>query len=265
MSQKETELALKQQKVAFEWEKINFLAAIQKLEAENTSLSNAAKLKTIEKQTQNENQKYQVSEQQKAFAIEKENLLKENKKIREDSEKALIELKTIYESENEGLRAQIKEQQKKMRVHLNKIEELKEQSSEFMEIKNEELECQVEYYKQLYLTSNKGNDTVKSTLDSNEKQKMLGIIQNLNMQKDKLQVELENSQLEVKKVKIDLAKSQEKYWENERNLKNEIKILIGKLMKAKSKLLTEIDLKETSKTNFNRSSSSSRSKNPLYY
>ena len=270
LNQREIELTIKQQKVNFDGERLQLLGTIQKLESEIFKLSNSAKLKSYEKQNLNDTQKNYISDLQKSFATEKEELIRENKKIREDSEKSLNELKALYENEKDGLRKTIKDLQKKLKNNLDVIEELKDQSSDFIEIRNQELECQIEYYKELYLNSTKNAAQQKNLLESGEKQRFLDNIEILHMQNDKIQLELEKSQLEVKKLKMDINKNQEKYWENERNLKNEIKMLIGKLMKAKSKLESEIDLKETLKKDTscysNRSSSSSRSKNSqLYY
>ena len=268
MNQKETELCMKQQKVYYEGEKLKLQGTIQKLESELLNLNNSAKLKNYEKQTLNDTQKNQMLDLQKNFSIEKEELISENKRLRENSEKAIFELKKLYEAENEGLRNTIKDLQKKMRRHVSTIEELKEQSSEFMELKNEELVNQVEYYKELYLNLAKANQNQKNSFDNAEKIKLLNAIENSNMQKNNLMMENERLVLENKKFKNEFNKNQEKYWENERNLKNEIKILIGKLMKAKSKLEGEADLKETQKKEVlsSRSNSSSRyRKTPSYY
>ena len=264
LNERELELNFKQQKVNFESEKLQLLGAIQKLESEIFKLSNSAKLKTFEKETVSESQKNQINGLQKQFLLEKEALIKENTKIREDSEKSLIELKSVYESENESLRNTVKDLQKRIRQQQHVIDELKEQTGEVMENRNEELECQVEYYKELYLNTTKNTTSRKNISDSAEKQKYLDSIESLNIQKDKLQLEIEKLQLEVKKLKLDINRNQEKYWENERNLKNEIKILIGKLMKAKSKLESEVDYNDTLKKDLsytNRSSSSNRPRN----
>ena len=268
MNQKETELCMKQQKVYYEGEKLKLQGTIQKLESELLNLNNSAKLKNYEKQTLNDTQKNQMLDLQKNFSIEKEELISENKRLRENSEKAIFELKKLYEAENEGLRNTIKDLQKKMRRHVSTIEELKEQSSEFMELKNEELVNQVEYYKELYLNLAKANQNQKNSFDNAEKIKLLNAIENSNMQKNNLMMENERLVLENKKFKNEFNKNQEKYWETERNLKNEIKILIGKLMIANSKLEGEADLKETQKKEVlsSRSNSSSRyRKTPSYY
>lgn len=259
LSIRELDLTMKQQKITFEGEKLQLLGSIQKLEAENFNLSNLAKLS---KQSSSDSQKLQILDLSKSYAKEKEELIQENKKLRDDWDKSIVELKNVYETENLNLRKSLNEVQVKLKNSLGVIEELRESRNEMIENRTDELECQVEYYKDLYLNANSKNSFVESC----EKQKMQAEIDSLALQNSKLNVELEKTQLDVKRLKMELSKTQEKYWENERNLKNEIKILIGKLMKAKSKLNNE-ELRETMRReNFsNRSNSSNRSKNNLSY
>lgn len=226
---------MKHQMITFESEKLKLLGTIQKQEAEIFSLSNAAKQKSAEKQPFTDNSKFHMLELRKSFEQEKEELMKENAKIREDCNKSVIELKTLYENENTSLRNTVSELQKKLKQHQYTIEELKEENSEFMGIRNEELESEVEYYKELYVNSTRMNTSRPKDFNPAEKKELLQAIENINRQKDRLEIELERSQIDVKKIKIEMMRAQEKYIENERNLKNEIKILIGKLMKAKSK------------------------------
>lgn len=246
---------MKQQKITFEGERLQLLGSIQKLEAENFNLSNLAK---ISKQSSTDNQKSQILNLSKSYAKEKEELVQENKKLREDWDKSIVELRTVYESENLNLRKHLNEVQAKLKNSLSLIEELKESRNQIIDNRTDELECQVEYYKDLYLNSK------NSFVESCERQKMQSEVENLNLQNSKLGLELEKTQLELKRQKMELAKMQEKYLENERNLKNEIKILIGKLMKAKSKLGNE-EMRETLRREHfaNRSNSSNRSKNNL--
>ena len=62
------------------------------------------------------------------------------------------------------------------------IEELKDQSSDFIEIRNQELECQIEYYKELYLNSTKNAVQQKNLLESGEKQRFLDNIEIINQE-----------------------------------------------------------------------------------
>ena len=260
---RELELTMKQQKLTYEGEKLTLLGNIQKLEGENFNLVNFTKM-TQKPET---SQKIQIEGLNKSFAREKEELLNECKKNREDYEKSIKELKTVYENENLGLRRTINELQSKLKASLDTIDELKDKGNEMIETRTDELECQIEYYKELYLNANKNNVNKANLAESCEKQKLLNEIENLELQNSKLSLELEKNQLEVKRAKMDLLKFQDKYAENERNLKNEIKILIGKLMKAKSKLGNDAEYRETLRRDnlTNRSNSSNRSRNNLSY
>lgn len=70
----------------------------------------------------------------------------------------------------------------------------------------------------------------------------------LNDEKENLRNELERLFYELKKTQMDWALSQDEREENENTLKNEIKFLINKLLKAKNKLS---DHKNCSNTNLN--------------
>lgn len=72
-------------------------------------------------------------------------------------------------------------------------------------------------------------------------------IEKISLQKERVQLELDRAMLELKQYKLDRNMVDEKRNENENALKNEIKFLIGKLLKAKSKLASEGDLSETIK------------------
>jgi len=56
--------------------------------------------------------------------------------------------------------------------------------------------------------------------------------------KDRLQLELDRCQVELKRTRLELAMCDERKQESEQCYRNEIKYLIDKLLKAKSKLQT---------------------------
>jgi len=56
---------------------------------------------------------------------------------------------------------------------------------------------------------------------------------------DKLQYDLDQALIELKRTKIELALAEERKQESEQSYKNEIKYLIDKLLKAKNKLKRE--------------------------
>ena len=260
---REIELTVKQQQLSYQGEKLSSLKAIQKLEAENLNLLSLTKF-TQEPQLNKNNRMEGLN---KTLAKEKEDLLNESLKIRVDYEQSVKELRTIYDLENIGLRKSVDELQGKLRNSANIIEELKEKASKMIETQTDELECQVEYFKELYLNAFKNNlSTVKLT-DSCDRQKLLNVIQKFELKNSKLLLELEKNHFEAKRAKMDLLKFQDQYAENEKNLKNEIKVLIGKLMKAKNKLGINSGFKGNMERDIlsTRSISSNRSRNNLSY
>ena len=263
LAMREIELTLKQQQLFFQGEKLNSLKTIQKLEAENSNLLNLAKIT----QKPEISQKTRIEGLNKSFAKEKEELLNETFKIREDYEHSFKELKAIYDNENFGLRKSIDELQSKLKNSLNIIEELKEKGSEMIESQTDELECQVEYFKELYLNAFKNNLSKVKFNDSCDRQKLENLIQKFELENSKLSLELEKNQFDAKRAKMDLLRFKGLYAENEKNLKNEIKILIGKLMKAKNKLGINEEFRESLKRDVlsNRSISSNKSRNNLSY
>lgn len=70
-------------------------------------------------------------------------------------------------------------------------------------------------------------------------------IDQLHLQNDRLQVELDKTQLELKQSKYHWAKQNQERQNAENVLKTDIKLIIGKLLKAKSKLAAESELNET--------------------
>ena len=67
----------------------------------------------------------------------------------------------------------------------------------------------------------------------------------LQLQKERLQIDLEKMNIESKQLKLDWSVEREKLTSEVTKLKNEVKFLIGKLVKAKGKLAVEGELNET--------------------
>ena len=65
------------------------------------------------------------------------------------------------------------------------------------------------------------------------------------IQNERLKVSLDRAYFETSQLNAELEKTRKEQSENEFSLKNEIKFLIGKLLKAKSKLSIEGELSET--------------------
>ena len=144
-----------------------------------------------------------------------------------------------------------------------KIENLKEESNpQLMMIRIEELEGELEYYKGAksgklkskdeeleFISSREDISEIKnSTIKKKKAQKGNSPdyeIENLLLQNERLKLQLDRSHLEMDQLNNELEKNRREQSENENSLKNEIKFLIGKLLKAKSKLSKEGELSET--------------------
>jgi hypothetical protein len=88
-------------------------------------------------------------------------------------------------------------------------------------------------------------------------------VESMALQRDRVKVELDRNLLELRQIKMDHEQQLKSMNVKENGFKNEIKILIGKLLKAKSKLAAEGKLTETVKRdamNLSRSRSTNRSR-----
>ncbi len=64
-------------------------------------------------------------------------------------------------------------------------------------------------------------------------------LEEIKHERDRLQIEFDKTVLELKRTKIELAMGEERKSESEQCYKNEIKYLIDKLLKTKTKLKKE--------------------------
>lgn len=264
LKQRELEFELKQQKLTFEAEKLEFLNKLQKLEAEKTFLEKDKKSYESNLNQMQNLQNYQLERKVKELENKIDTLQseheKELKKIKLDSDKSLQELKKAYDTETAIQKQTIIELQGKIKEYTIDIKRIKEKSSaEILRIQVEKLENSVDYYKSLSLggsqrVSNERDDFrsicsealgSKDSLTrsgrsffkiSEEENEDFDVFQKkLQAQEEKYTQKIDNLHKELKKCKEDKDMI-------ENNLKNEIKFLIGKLLKAKSKLTAEGEL-----------------------
>lgn len=257
LDNKELEYKVKQQRITMESERLEIVSQVQRLEGEKISLEQALKscegeiahLKSL-KNLQNDSK---TAEIQREFEILKEEHKNELVKSRQASDKVILELRGLYEAEFDVLKQQISTLHGKLKGSLQEIEYLKENNNANMyKLQVEELENELEYYKSItntgYLSRNDEDQQFRSicteTLQSFDEKKYEKP-SNFEVQKEILQIQIEKYEIESKELKKELEKIKEETVSNEHKLKNEIKFLIGKLLKAKSKLSTEGELSES--------------------
>lgn len=270
MKVNDLEYSLKQQRIAMETEKLEIISQLQKIESDKMSVEQALKSYENDRNFQKDFFKYQqelkINDLTKQLDLSKEESRNEVMKTRQESDKALMDLKLMYERELEKLKSQLRGTSDKLRAEKSKIDLIRSDNNpKLMEIRIEELESELEFYK------NKGSkDSLFLTSQEDEKKRNFKI-ESLALENEKIRVQLERSQLEVDQLAIELERTRRDKEETEVNLKNEIKFLIGKLLKAKSKLLAEGEFTETVRKDqilnglryksFNRSRTSLRSSN----
>ena len=262
--------SLKQQRIQSETEKLEIISQLQKLESDKMSVEQALKSYENDKYFQQDIFKYQqdlrIAELSKQLDLSKEESRNDVMKTRQESDKALIELKFLYENEIESLKSQIRNLQDKLRNEKNKIDSIRsENNPKLMEIRIEELESELEFYKN---KRRKDESLMLNSQEEGRKGRDLHI-ESLALENEKVKVQLERAKFEIEQMNVEMQRSRREQLENENNLKNEIKFLIGKLLKAKSKLTVETELSETVRKDqmltglkyrsFNKSRSSLRS------
>ncbi|CAG9316570.1 unnamed protein product [Blepharisma stoltei] len=333
LSVKELQLDLKHQKVIFESEKFDLLSRIQKLEADKLSLEQSSKVNQDDKNHGHE--LYKLKTELKMQDVRREaDILKEESRneiltVRQEADAAILELKTLFNKENEALRAQIKNLQAKLRQQSGKMDRYQNEEVEGMVKKIDELEVELDKYrstrsspihrmqeteKSFRINLTQTENELSGTLPEINEWRVKGVVEDrpfksskeltprLNksygryesmntqqlyehlslaetlcekkdkeikdlkmqiekilLQKERIQLELDRIMLELKQNKLDKASIDQKRNENEQALKNEIKFLIGKLLKAKSKLAAENELSETIKREGIYSTSRSKS------
>ncbi|OMJ87488.1 hypothetical protein SteCoe_10823 [Stentor coeruleus] len=260
LNQRELEFEVKQQKMTFEAEKLEFFNKLQKLEAEKTLLIKEKKsYENNLNQIQNL-QNYQFERKVKELQNEIDSLKneheKELKKIKEDSEESLQELKKAYDIETGIQKQTILELQGKVKGYNIDIKRIKEKNNaQILRIQVEKLENSVDYYKSLSLggsqrVSNERDDfrsICSDALGSKDSitrsgRSFFGINEDFDVFQKKLQGQEEKFTQKIDNLHRELKKNKEDKDLMENNLKNEIKFLIGKLLKAKSKLTAEGEL-----------------------
>ena len=263
---KDLEYSLKQQRLSMESEKLEIISQLQKLESDKLSVEHALKSYEQDRSHSQELFKYQqelkIAELQHQLEFHKEESRTELLRSRKDTDKAVIELKSMYETEIDLLKNQSMQLQDKIRHQSSKIGNLKEESNpKMMMIRIEELEGELEYYKNNRNNSYRKKEEESVLISSREdlseikkwdsKVKKQGgnsaeyEIENLLLQNERVKVQLDRARLEVDQFANELERNRREQAENECLLKNEIKFLIGKLLKAKSKLSIEGELCET--------------------
>lgn len=257
---KDLEYSLKQQRIASESEKLEILSQLQKLESDKLSAGHALKSYEQDKSHSQILEKYQLDlkilELEHKLEFQKEEARNELLRCRKESDQAIFEMKSMYDNEIESLKNQSWQLQEKIRHQSSKIEYLKEESNpELLRIRIEELEGELEYYKGNFLKKEEEENVLISSRediseikkwDSKVKRQNVGNeIENLLLQNERVKLKLDRTQLEMEQMANELERTRKDQLENETSLKNEIKFLIGKLLKAKSKLAVEGELCET--------------------
>jgi soluble cytochrome b562 len=188
-------------------------------------------------------QELRIADLSKQIDLSKEESRNEVIKTRQESDKAILELKLLYENEIENLKSQLRNTQDKLRSEKNKRESFRsENNPKMMEIRIEELESELDFYKSR--VKRREENSMFNSQEEGRKNRDL-VVESLALENEKVKVQLERSRFEVEQISMQLERNRREQMENENNLKNEIKFLIGKLLKAKSKLNAESELSET--------------------
>ena len=135
-----------------ETEKLEIVSQMQRLESDKLAMEQAMRSYEHDKSYQQEIQKYQkdlkVVELQKDLELQKEEARNEMAKSRHESDKIVIELKAMYDKEIESLKNQTFQMQEKIRNQASRLDSFREESNpKMLEIRIEELENELEYYK----------------------------------------------------------------------------------------------------------------------
>lgn len=163
----------------------------------------------------------------------------------------------MYESEIEAVRSQLTVWQEKFRKEKLRVEEFfSENDLKFWQHKVEELENELEFLKSGKLKKIEENESLfissKEEISEIKGSKMKKVrnsseieYENFFIQNERLKLQVDRGKLELSQLSEELERTRKEMMENESGLKNEIKFLIGKLLKAKSKLSVEGELSET--------------------
>ena len=251
------EYKIKQQRLVLESEKLEIMSKMQKIEADKLLLEK--NLKSYENSLNYSQSLYTIQTDAKLADIlrqkqlEKEDHNNELLKVRNEADKAIHDLKLLYEKELNWHKEQEGILQNKIKKYLEEIEVLKENNEALSKFELEDVKSQLEYYKSLCYRKgfdedcqslftdsigskdsfNRNSRSFKSGLDTDHE---TVVFKDFNFDLlNKFKKDNERLQGEIKKI-------QDETENNENKLKNEIKFLIGKLLKAKSKLTAEGEL-----------------------
>lgn len=256
LGKKELQIDLKHQRAAAESEKFEFLAIIKQLESEKFQLEKSLK---------------QSSENQRLNLAPQDYSSKEKPRLSLDGRPTND--RQLINKELDLLKGKIEVLNTKLRGKKEKIKRFKERNSEkSLKVKIDLLENELESFKYLHKKSSKPSDLEKKLKSDLEEAlctiERLKKSQNTDFKPMMLKKDLEAKQLkekiiqltsELEKTNSELSKvhlklqQHEIYWkmsdekrsETEMALKSEIKFLIGKLLKAKTKTENGSESKET--------------------
>lgn len=258
MENKELEFKLKQQRLTLDAEKLEIMNKLIKLEADKISAEKELKTRQNDlnqiqslQQMQNESK---VLELQRKLEILKEENLNEVKLVRQEGDKSVLEIKVIYEQEIDKLKSQIIALNAKLREISSELETIQAKDNDSV-LKNQInlLEEALEHYKTLTKESAKFNDkedfrsfnsdffASRDSYTSRPFRKIYDDEINLPYN-SKIPAEYQKFVNEIERLREVNQKLGKEKEENEKKLKNEIKYLIGKLLKAKSKISAEGEL-----------------------
>ena len=256
------EFSAKQQRLVHETEKIELAQQIQKLENDKVSKESSAKGLENSKSSSQDAEVYKLEmrnkELEKEIEFNKTEARHEIVKARQEAEKSIAQIKALYEGELESVRNQLKEAQDSLRKEKARLEEfLSESDLQSWQHKVEELENELESMKNMKrLQKIEENESlfISSKEEISEipesKSKKLSIdfeYENLIIQNERLKLYVDRAKMENNQLVDEVEKTRKELIETEENLKNEIKFLIGKLLKAKSKISIEGELSEVAR------------------
>lgn len=226
-----------------------------KLEADKLSAEKELKTKQGELTQLQSLQQYQIENKlldaQRKMEMMNEEHLNEIKKVRQDADKSVVEIKVIYEQEIECLKEQVIGSQGKIRELLKKVENLNEKNSgSGLKEQVMALEEELEQYRMLVRHSVKqdreefrsftsdyfvSKDTGRNSVRKKDED-------NKYLNSGKSHAENQKFVAEIERLRTLNEKIFKEKEDVERKMRNEIKYLIGKLLKAKSKISAEGEL-----------------------
>lgn len=226
-----------------------------KLEADKISAEKELKTRQGELAQLQSLQQYQIENKlldaQRKIEMMNEEHLNEIKQVRQDADKSVVEIKVIYEQEIDCLKEQVIGSQGKIRELLKQVESLKEKNSG-CELKEQvlALEEELEQYRMLVRHSVRqdkeefrsfnsdffvSKDTARNSFRKKEEEYLHLGTGKSHAENKKFVAEIER----LRNLNEKICKEKE---DAERKMRNEIKYLIGKLLKAKSKISAEGEL-----------------------